>query len=390
MAAAARLTDPIGHSPTMSWLLTGLLVGAAIAVTAVAIVGTGGLAAVAIVGGAAATGAGIGEMASTMSFAGKEVVGAILTPGASNVFANGLKAARAHLDSAGCDKHPAPATIATGSDSVFINGMPAARVDDKTICSAVILAGSPDVHIGGGTVQTDQINPENLVPGWVHASLLVAGVGCALVLAAPAVVAGGLVFGIVGGVGGNWLGGQIFGEGSDGQKVTALVGSVLFGFLGAKGVSSFNTPKPSPITASRPPPRNSTDIENPILSQPRVGGGTKGQGSGNKVDDVPPRQVTDPDGNPISVDPKRPNKPPYAMQERPGTPRAHGFPDIIDNYAGDATTFQLPNGGTLYQLPGSFNGKAGRFEWIIDPKMGGVTHRMFVPNGTVNGIPSKP
>jgi len=31
MPAAARLTDPIGHSPTMSWLLKGLLIGAAIA-----------------------------------------------------------------------------------------------------------------------------------------------------------------------------------------------------------------------------------------------------------------------------------------------------------------------------------------------------------------------
>ncbi|MFP5390199.1 MAG: hypothetical protein ACLGI6_01440 [Gammaproteobacteria bacterium] len=29
MAQAARITDPIGHSPAMSWLLKGLLVGAA-------------------------------------------------------------------------------------------------------------------------------------------------------------------------------------------------------------------------------------------------------------------------------------------------------------------------------------------------------------------------
>ena len=26
----------------------------------------------------------------------------------------------------------------------------------------------------------------------------------------------------------------------------------------------------------------------------------------------------------------------------------------------------------------------------VDPKMGGVAHRMFVPNGTINGIPVRP
>ena len=48
------------------------------------------------------------------------------------------------------------------------------------------------------------------------------------------------------------------------------------------------------------------------------------------------------------------------------------------------------NRATLHQLEGSLNGVSGRFEWIVDPKLGGVSHRMFVPNGTINGIPSKP
>lgn len=72
MAHAARLNDPIGHSPTINWLLGGLIAAAAIAVTAVAVVGTGGLAAAAIIGGAAAAGGGIGEVMSTMSWAPKE------------------------------------------------------------------------------------------------------------------------------------------------------------------------------------------------------------------------------------------------------------------------------------------------------------------------------
>lgn len=248
MAAAARLSDPIGHSPTMSWLLTGLLAGAAIGIGAALIFATGGLAAAAIIGGAAASGAGVMELASTMSFAPKAVVGAITATGAVNVFANGLAVARAHLDFASCSKHPAPATIATGSGQVFINSMPAARVDDKTICSAVITEGSSNVNIGGGTVQTDEIHSEDLVPGWLHATLLVVGIGSAFVLAAPAVVIGGLVLGGAAAFGGGMLGGAIFGEGSDGQKLMAFGGGILGGLMGAKGASAWmasRSPQPT-------------------------------------------------------------------------------------------------------------------------------------------------
>lgn len=251
MSQAARIADPIGHSPTMSWLLKGLLIGAAIAVAGVAIVGTGGLAAVAIVGGTAAMGAGLGEMLSTMSWAPKEIAGAITGLGALNVFTNGRPAARAHLDFGMCSKHPqAPALIATGSATVFINSMPAARVDDKTICSAVITSGSSNVFIGGATVQTDQIAPEDLVPGWVHASLLVVGLGAAVVLGGPALAAVGLVAGFAGGWGANWLGGKLFGEGSDGQKWSALGGGFLAGMLGAKGLGAWNAARAPQPTVS--------------------------------------------------------------------------------------------------------------------------------------------
>ena len=62
----------------------------------------------------------------------------------------------------------------------------------------------------------------------------------------------------------------------------------------------------------------------------------------------------------------------------------HAFPDIIDNYAGYATKNNISN-GVLYQLEGSFNGKMGRFEWIIQNQQ--ITHRMFVEGGGINGIP---
>jgi len=245
MAHAARLNDPIGHSPTMSWLLAGLLAAAAIAVAAVAIVGTGGLAAVAIVGGAAAAGAGLGEVMSTMSWAPKEVVGKIVGACSPTVFINAIAAARAHLDMTECDKHSGSKPIATGSGKVFINSMPAARVDDKTTCSATITEGSKNVNIGGETVQTDEIAPEDLVPGWVHVTLLVVGIGSAIVLGGPLLAAAGLAGGIAGGLGGNWLGGKVFGEGSDGQKWSMLGGSFLGGWFGAKGANAWAASRPS-------------------------------------------------------------------------------------------------------------------------------------------------
>ena len=65
----------------------------------------------------------------------------------------------------------------------------------------------------------------------------------------------------------------------------------------------------------------------------------------------------------------------------------HAFNNIVDNYAGYATKSYISN-GTLYQLQGSLNGVAGRFEWIVQDYS--VTHRMFVKGGTINGIPIMP
>lgn len=244
MAAAARLNDPIGHSPTMSWLLKGLLIGAAIGVGAALILGTGGIAAVAMVGAGAAGGAGIMEFASTFSVVKKEVVGAITAAGSANVFINGVPAARAHEDFAACDKHPAPATIAQGSETVLINSLHAARVDDKTICSAVITKGSSNVFIGGPAYQTDEIHSEDLVPTWVHVSLGVVGIGSALILAPVAVVGVSLAAGLAGTAAGDYLGGKIFGEGSDGQKLMSFGVGSLAGILGARGALGWRKPPP--------------------------------------------------------------------------------------------------------------------------------------------------
>jgi uncharacterized Zn-binding protein involved in type VI secretion len=238
MPQAARVGDPIGHSPTMDWLIKGALAGAAIVAVGVLVVGTGGLGAVAltaVVGGAVAGGAGIGEVLSTMSFAPKEVCGVITPPCSSNVFINGKAAARAHVDMARCAKHPqVPLPISSGSETVFINGLHAARVGDTIQCSAVITDGSANVFIGGGNFQTDVNTPENLVPPAVHIGLFIVGAGSALVLFGPVVAIGGLVGGYFGGRIGGELGGLIFGEESDGQKWGALGGSIVGGMLGGK------------------------------------------------------------------------------------------------------------------------------------------------------------
>ena len=67
---------------------------------------------------------------------------------------------------------------------------------------------------------------------------------------------------------------------------------------------------------------------------------------------------------------------------------AHGFPKIVDNYVPQATYYDLGNGATLFQISGSYNGVLGRFEWIV--QNGAVTHRMFIHNGTITGLPIKP
>ena len=67
--AAARLDDPIEHSRALGGLLAGLAIGAGAVLVGSAIVGTGGLGAVALcamVGAGAATGAGIGQLLGSL------------------------------------------------------------------------------------------------------------------------------------------------------------------------------------------------------------------------------------------------------------------------------------------------------------------------------------
>ncbi|WP_222853153.1 PAAR domain-containing protein [Massilia genomosp. 1] len=118
-----------------------------------------------------------------------DVTGKIVGPCSSNVYTNGIKAARAYVDVAVCSLHPqAPLPIATGSSTVFINGLPAARVSDKIVCKAYITNGSGNVFIGGAAVQTNAFMPEGIAEEVVE----IVKNGATLVLGAGEIVVGGL------------------------------------------------------------------------------------------------------------------------------------------------------------------------------------------------------
>ncbi|WP_231353403.1 PAAR domain-containing protein [Pseudomonas tussilaginis] len=157
----------------------------------------GALAIAAMIGAGAATGAGIGQLIGRLSFACHEA-----------------------------------GQIDKGSGNVHINGQPAARVGDRTVCDAKISAGSPNVCIGGGTETTDEIDPE--VPVWLELSVMGIGLASAVVLVGPAMAAWGLLGGVLGGTAGYKLGGDLYGEDSNQQKLLAFGGAFLGGGLSAR------------------------------------------------------------------------------------------------------------------------------------------------------------
>lgn len=239
MQEAARLRDPISHSQSLNALIAGAVLGGVLATVVVltAPVSVPALIGGAAIAGAAVGGAGIGELLGSLSFA-RSTKGNIAQPGSPNVFINGIPAVRAHLDTVDCADHPTRPVVAQGSSSVYINGQPAARRGDRTACDAVIEAGSPNVFIGGGTTTTDAISPE--VPGYVHTTMLLVGLGSAGILFGPTAAILGLAGGMLGGKAMYEVGGALFGEGSDGQKLLAFGGALAGGWAGGKGGAWFD------------------------------------------------------------------------------------------------------------------------------------------------------
>ncbi|YCI28654.1 PAAR domain-containing protein [Erwinia sp. PK3-005] len=235
---AAREQDEIAHTASEGWLIAGAIGGALVAAAAIAVTGGAALVAVSAVAAGACTGGGLGELLGSMSWAPRHVTGQ-LASGSSDVYINNRPAIRAHLSVGACDEHSgSPQRVAEGSIKVFINNYPAARIGDRLTCSAEIFSGSPDVFIGGGKIQTDEISPE--IPEWINWAMLGIGGAALAVLASPAIAVLGTLGGMGGGYAGSYLGGELFGEGSDGQKWMMLAGSLAGGAAGGKGGMKFD------------------------------------------------------------------------------------------------------------------------------------------------------
>jgi len=60
----------------------------------------------------------------------------------------------------------------------------------------------------------------------------------------------------------------------------------------------------------------------------------------------------------------------------------HGFPDVVDNFAGLGKKVEITGGDgikrTKIELEGEYLGRKGNFEWIIEPD-GAINHRKFEP-----------
>jgi uncharacterized Zn-binding protein involved in type VI secretion len=212
----------------------------------------------AIIGGAVAAGGGIGEVFGSLDALGGWETGGI-SSGSPDTTTNNKLAARATDDTVNCSGTPPifyPSHegkhIATGSGTVLINSQPAARKADKIECGGKIKQGSPDVIIGGETVQTLEI--ANEVPAAYHTALLVIGGASALVLAGPVVAVVGFVGSMAGGYGGQLLAAQL-GLSEDWQKLFGLAGSFIGGYGGSRAGMAGNRqlarmPGSNPLQAS--------------------------------------------------------------------------------------------------------------------------------------------
>ncbi len=248
--SAARVGDGIEHTASKGWLVVGVIGGAIVGAAFTLVTGGVGTAALAATIAGAAGGGGLGEVLGSMSWAPKHETGRLIT-GSPNVFINGRPAIIAHISVGECDEHgPAPQRVAEGSSRVYINGFPAARIGDLLSCSAAISEGSSNVRIGGEKVQTDPISPE--IPDWVNKVLLGVGLAATAVLAGPVVALLGFAGGMGGGYAGAFIGGRLYGEGSDEQKWFALGGSFAGGLAGARGgIALKNAGKEIPVISER-------------------------------------------------------------------------------------------------------------------------------------------
>jgi uncharacterized Zn-binding protein involved in type VI secretion len=304
MPEAARIGDTITHTKKLGGFLTGALIGAAVGAFVVATGGAGAL----VIAGAAAVGLSAGSQIGAVIGGKKKVAKGKIITGAATVFIGGRAAARACIDTALCDDHTIK-KIAMGSITVGIEGGAAARIGDKGECGFEIGEGDPRVIIGGSVGMCPGLSVDDEVPGWMRKTAMVAGVvgtivtlgagGMALAAenygaaAIAARLGGTLVGGMLGGAGGNYVGGKIFGEGSVGQQLFGLGGGLLgakVGYgVGARAVPGMPGTGEIPGIQPRSAPRSLTEAEKQLYSRP--------SGYRNGVRDQAWENAKGPDGN---------------------------------------------------------------------------------------------
>ena len=155
----ATFGHEIAHSSPLAaalgGLIAGVVVGALCAAAAVAIIGTGGIAAAPIlaavaIGGAAGLGGGFAGALVSGFFSKSATVTGKIESGSPDVFFEGKKVARV-TDIVSCSKHSTPPQIAEGSNTIFVNGLPLARIGHKTTCSATIQQGCKTIFADSTT-----------------------------------------------------------------------------------------------------------------------------------------------------------------------------------------------------------------------------------------------
>lgn len=159
----ATIGHDIAHSSpfagALGGLLAGVVVGALCAAAAVAVVGTGGLAAPLIIAAAAGLGGGFAGALVNGFFSKAATVTGKIIEGSPNVFFEGRPVARV-TDKVLCSKHSPPPQVAEGSETIFINGLPLARIGHKTTCGATIQEGCTTIIADNTTGQYGPIDSQ--------------------------------------------------------------------------------------------------------------------------------------------------------------------------------------------------------------------------------------
>lgn len=194
-------------------------------------------------------------------------------------------------------------------------------------------------------------------------------------------------------------------EFSGGALFEIVLAALLIAFTGGIGLAARGAASVS-YTSKLARLGNALKRLSAALKRARIRRGGRAKGSGTGARTV---EVERPKDAPISTltPPAVASRKPIVIEndilgkQRTGSAKKtdpmHSFNDLIDNYAGDAQTFEIPTKGPggitirtsrLYQIEGSLNGKDGIFEWIVDQDR--VTHRRFIPGGKITGFPNQP